>query len=141
MGGAEFRMSAPLQRASWLIACAIALIPIVGITRLPARESTHATEVVAEFPNKIVVVAVRKSNPLDRTLIARFFKSPSIKKIGGRLFIVGPVHLPLSQAAHPKHAWSKGALVGIALDEVKQHHAYSFEDFSRTVFEQPPVSE
>ncbi len=134
-------MSAPLQRANWLIACGIAVISIIGMSTIPAAQGTHATEVVANFPNKIVVVAVPSSNPLDRTRTARFFKSPNIQRIGGRLFIVGTVYLPLSMATHPKHAWSKGALAGIALDEVKQHHVYSFEDFSRTVFEQPQVSE
>jgi hypothetical protein len=129
-----------MRRANWFIACGIALIPIVGITSIPAAEGTHAAEVVADFPNKIVMVGVRRSNPLDRALTARFFKSPRIQKIGGRLFIVGTVHLPLSQATGPL-GWTNGVEAGIAWDEVKRYHVYSFEDFSRTIFEQPPPSE
>jgi hypothetical protein len=131
-----------MRRAKGFIACGIVLSLILGTMRVPAAEGTHANDVVAEFPNKIVVVAIRGPNPLDRrTLTARFFKSPRIQKIGGRLFMVGTVHLPLSIANHPHHVWLKDAQRGIAWDEVKRYHVYSFEDFSRTIYERPLVSE
>jgi hypothetical protein len=114
-----------MNKKRWLSIGGLLLAIAAGSLAISADKKTTRSAESNIFDGKIVVVITDRSNALENRESSEILKEPEIRKIGGKVFIVGATHLSSDAAAD----WRRGAEVGIEWNSVRGFYAYSPKQF------------
>jgi hypothetical protein len=91
-----------------------------------AADDKLREEPAIDFAGKVVMLTPISSNALATENVAEVLESPTIQKIGGKMFFVGAAKAAPDEE---KFDWRKGTRVGVAVDQVESFYVYTPEQY------------
>jgi hypothetical protein len=91
-----------------------------------AADDKLREEPTIDFAGKVVMLTPTSSNALANENVAEVLESPTIQKVGGKMFFVGAAK---AASDDEKFDWRKGTRVGVAVNQVESFYVYTPEQY------------